>query len=104
MLDSGKVRRIGFSFHDDYEVFEEILNAYDWDFCQIQFNYMDTEIQAGIRGYELAKSRNIPMTIMEPVKGGMLANVPDEIQAEFRARSSGLERRFLGAALGRRPR
>ena len=80
----GKVRRIGFSFHDDYEVFEEILNAYDWDFCQIQFNYMDTEIQAGIRGYELAKSRNIPMTIMEPVKGGMLANVPDEIQAEFR--------------------
>lgn len=84
VLDSGKVRRIGFSFHDDYEVFEEILNAYDWDFCQIQFNYMDTEIQAGIRGYELAKSRNIPMTIMEPVKGGMLANVPDEIQAEFR--------------------
>ena len=52
-------------------LFEEILNAYDWDFCQIQFNYMDTEIQAGIRGYELAKSRNIPMTIMEPVKGGI---------------------------------
>lgn len=70
VLDSGKVRRIGFSFHDDYEVFEEILNAYDWDFCQIQFNYMDTEIQAGLRGYGLAKAKNIPMTIMEPVKGG----------------------------------
>ncbi len=84
VLESGKVRRIGFSFHDDYEVFEEILNAYDWDFCQIQFNYMDTDIQAGLRGYELAKSKNIPMTIMEPVKGGMLANVPEEIKAEFR--------------------
>lgn len=84
VIDSGKVRRIGFSFHDDYEVFEEIMDAYDWDFCQIQFNYMDTDIQAGIRGYELARSRNIPVTIMEPVKGGQLANVPDEIKAEFR--------------------
>ena len=85
VLDSGKVRRIGFSFHDDYELFEEILNAYDWDFCQIQFNYMDVDIQAGMRGYELARSKNIPMVIMEPVKGGMLANVPDEIKKEFRS-------------------
>lgn len=80
---AGKIKRIGFSFHDDYEVFETILNSYDWEFCQIQFNYMDTTIQAGIKGYELAKSKHIPMVIMEPVKGGQLANVPDEIKSVF---------------------
>ena len=84
LREEGKIRYIGFSFHDDYEVFEEIIQYRKWDFCQIQFNYMDTDIQAGLRGYELAKSKNIPMTIMEPVKGGMLANVPEEIKAEFR--------------------
>ena len=81
----GKIKRLGFSFHDEYEVFEEILNAHDWDFCQIQFNYMDTQIQAGIKGYELAKSKGIPVAIMEPVKGGQLANVPDEIKDVFQS-------------------
>ena len=80
----GKIKRLGFSFHDEYPVFEEIINAYDWDFCQIQFNYMDTQVQAGLKGYELAKSKNIPMVIMEPIKGGQLANVPDEIKSVFR--------------------
>jgi len=82
--DSGKVKRIGFSFHDSYEVFEEIINSYDWDFCQIQFNYMDTEYQAGLKGYQLCESKGIPMVIMEPIKGGQLANVPDEIKSVFR--------------------
>ena len=50
----GKIRNLGFSFHDSYEAFEEILTAREWDFCQIQFNYMDTEEQAGLKGYELA--------------------------------------------------
>lgn len=81
----GKIKRLGFSFHDEYEVFEKILTSYNWDFCQIQFNYMDTDIQAGLKGYELAKSRNVPMVIMEPVKGGQLANVPDEIKEVFRS-------------------
>ncbi len=80
---AGKIKRLGFSFHDDYEVFEEIINAYDWDFCQIQFNYMDTDVQAGMKGYELAKSKGIPMVIMEPIKGGQLANVPEEIKEVF---------------------
>ncbi|MBQ7888947.1 MAG: aldo/keto reductase [Erysipelotrichaceae bacterium] len=81
----GKIKRLGFSFHDEYEVFEDILNAHDWDFCQIQFNYMDTQIQAGLKGYELAKSKNIPMVIMEPIKGGQLANVPEEVKSVFQS-------------------
>ena len=82
---AGKIKRLGFSFHDEYPVFKEILNAHEWDFCQIQFNYMDTDVQAGLKGYELAKSKGIPMVIMEPVKGGQLANVPDEIKEVFQS-------------------
>lgn len=78
---AGKIRYYGFSFHDGYEAFEEILNYRDWDFCQIQLNYMDVDIQAGIKGYELAKSKGIPVVVMEPVKGGSLANLPQEIKA-----------------------
>ena len=81
----GKLRRLGFSFHDDYEVFEEILNYRGWDFCQIQLNYMDTHHQAGLRGLELARSKGIPVVIMEPVKGGSLAQLPEEAIAPLRA-------------------
>lgn len=79
----GKIRYIGFSFHDSYEVFEQIATYYDWDFCQIQFNYMDSEEQAGMRGYELTEKLNIPLVIMEPVKGGSLANYSDDIKEQF---------------------
>ena len=84
VLASGKVKHIGFSFHDDYEVFEEIINAYPWDFCQIQYNYMDNNYQAGDKGYALAKKLGIPVVVMEPVRGGLLANVPDDIDKMFR--------------------
>ena len=84
MKAEGKIRHIGFSFHDSYEVFEEIINYYNWDFCQIQYNYMDTDVQAGSKGYELAKTKNIPIVIMEPFKGGVLANLPDEVSKEFK--------------------
>lgn len=80
----GKIKYIGFSFHDSYQVFEEILNYYPWDFCQIQFNYVDTEIQAGLKGLKLAESKNIPMVIMEPIKGGSLANLPKDVSKPFR--------------------
>lgn len=81
----GKIRFLGFSFHDDYEVFEEIITSYKWDFCQIQLNYMDRDTQATLKGVELAKSLNIPMVIMEPVKGGSLANLPEDITNMFKA-------------------
>ena len=79
----GKIRHLGFSFHDSYEVFEDIINYHNWDFCQIQFNYVDTEEQAGLKGYELAKSKKIPMVIMEPIKGGALAKLPNDAMKEF---------------------
>lgn len=75
----GKIKYLGFSFHDSYETFEKILTYHNWDFCQIQFNYMDTQIQAGLKGYKLAASLGIPMIVMEPVKGGLLAKLPAEI-------------------------
>ncbi|MBQ9700943.1 MAG: aldo/keto reductase, partial [Lachnospiraceae bacterium] len=57
----------------------------DWDFCQIQLNYMDTNEQAGMKGYKLAEERNIPLVIMEPIKGGSLAQVPDEASQLMKA-------------------
>ena len=80
---AGKIKYLGFSFHDSYEVFEEILCSRDWDFCQIQLNYMDTEEQAGLKGYQLAADKKIPLVIMEPVKGGSLAAFSDDIMECF---------------------
>lgn len=81
----GKLRYIGFSFHDSYEVFEEIVSSYKWDFCQIQLNYMDKDEQATTKGVELAEKLGVPMVIMEPVKGGSLAQLPADITKMFRA-------------------
>ncbi len=74
----GKIRHLGFSFHGPYEDFEKIITSRQWDFCQIQLNYMDAEIQAGVKGAQLAKEHNVPLVIMEPVKGGSLANFAPE--------------------------
>ncbi len=80
----GKIRYLGFSFHDSYDAFEEILTYRDWDFCQIQYNYMDTMEQAGDKGYALCEERNVPLIIMEPVKGGALASYAPEVEALFK--------------------
>ncbi|MCK5793443.1 MAG: aldo/keto reductase [Anaerolineales bacterium] len=74
----GRIGQIGFSFHDTQPVFREIIDYYDWDMTQIQYNYMDTAIQATTDGLEYAHSKGIAVVVMEPVKGGTLANPPTE--------------------------
>jgi predicted aldo/keto reductase-like oxidoreductase len=76
-IAEGKIGRLGFSFHDSFEAFNQILDDYDgWAMCQIQYNYMDEEHQAGVRGLHLAAERGLAVVVMEPLRGGLLAGPP----------------------------
>jgi predicted aldo/keto reductase-like oxidoreductase len=81
----GKIKRYGFSFHDEYDVFNDIIYYRKWEFCQIQLNYMDTDYQAGLKGYEDCVRQGTAVVIMEPVKGGSLATFADEDIAPLKA-------------------
>lgn len=82
--EKGKVKYIGFSYHDDKETYQKIGTSYDWDFCLQQINYIDYKKQQGVEGYELMASRNIPVWVMEPLKGGNLTTLSDDIMEEFK--------------------
>lgn len=81
---SGAIRQVGFSYHGNSEMFCSLVDAYDWDFCMIQYNYMDENTQAGRRGLRYANEKGLPVMIMEPLRGGKLVNrLPEEAKRIF---------------------
>ena len=87
---SGQIGQIGFSYHGSTEMFCKLVDAYDWDFCQIQYNYLDEHTQAGRRGLHHAAAKGLPVIIMEPLRGGRLVNqLPPEAKRVFEQSGKG---------------
>ena len=83
---SGEIRQIGFSYHGNSDMFCQLVDAYDWDFCQIQYNYLDEHTQAGRKGLNHAHGKGLPVIIMEPLRGGKLVNnLPEKAKRAFAA-------------------
>ncbi len=84
-VKDGRVRHPGFSFHDEYHLFEELMKSYDWQVVQIQYNYLDVNYQAGKRGLDCVAGKNAACVIMEPLRGGFLIrDIPAELQEMLR--------------------
>ena len=94
--EEGSIGQIGFSYHGDTDMFLKLLDAYDWDFCQVQYNYLDENSQAGRRGVEAAAAKGIPVIIMEPLRGGKLVDLPAKAKAELDASGIGYSAAELG--------
>ena len=84
--EKGEIRQVGFSYHGNSDMFCQVVDRYDWDFCQIQYNYLDEHAQAGRKGLRYAHSKGIPVIIMEPLRGGKLVNnLPEKAKQAFSA-------------------
>ena len=89
-LKCGQIRNIGFSYHGNTEMFKQLVDAYDWDFCQIQYNYMDETSQAGVEGLRYAHAKGLPVIVMEPLRGGRLVDLlPESAKELFRKDTQG---------------
>jgi uncharacterized protein len=80
-LKEGKIQHLGFSYHDGFKLFKEVIDGFDgWEFCQIQYNYMDIDSQAGTKGLKYAAEKDLAVVVMEPLLGGRLVGPPPAVQ------------------------